>query len=69
MTTQIERTEKMHNNPPNPMEVIQGIAVLQAITLGFMVGSQLMLHRKLRRLNLHTVVVNNITPEPMPVAQ
>lgn len=40
----------MHQSPPNPMEVIQGVAVLQAVTLGFLVGSQILLGRKLRKL-------------------
>lgn len=68
MTTEIERTKTMHDkNPPNPMEVIQGIAVMQAVTLGFLVGSQLLINRRLRKLKVDPVIVNNFT-SPLPTS-
>lgn len=48
----------MRNNPPNPMEVLQGVAVMQAVTLGFLIGSQFMMSRRLRLLALERVVIN-----------
>lgn len=58
MATEIERNPKMRNNPPNPMEVLQGVAVMQAVTLGFLIGSQFMMSRRLRLLALERVVIN-----------
>jgi hypothetical protein len=49
MSTEIERIEEEMppRNQPNPMEVLQGIAVMQCITLGFLVGSQFMMKRNI----------------------
>lgn len=65
MTTEIERTEEPMHNQPNPNEVLQGIAVMQAITLGFLVGSQLIINRRLRKLGASSNLVNVFT-QPLP---
>lgn len=64
MTTEIERTPKM-NDQPNPMQVLQTMVGLQAITLGFLVTSQIMINRQMRKMSI-PVSVNVInTPTEM----
>lgn len=53
------------NNQPNPVEVLQGIAVMQAVTLGFLIGSQVILNRRLQKFETRSNLVNVFT-QPLP---
>lgn len=60
MSTEIERKEEpMPRNQPTPLEILNGIAVLQALTFGYLVSSQMILNQRIRRL-LKTVPVKEI---------
>lgn len=45
-------------NEPTPFQVLQTMVGLQALTLGFLIGSQIITNRRLRLLSSQRVVVN-----------
>lgn len=50
MSTEIER-KYMHNQPqPDPIQTLNGVAVMQAMTLGFLVASQIVMSRRMLKL-------------------
>jgi hypothetical protein len=49
MSTEIERIPKVKQ--PTPEEVLQGVATMQAFTVGFLVISQMVMGRRLAKLN------------------
>lgn len=60
MSTEIERKEEpMPRNQPNPMDVLMSSFILQAMTFGYLVSSQIILNQRLRRL-INTVPVKEI---------
>jgi hypothetical protein len=60
VSTEIERKEEpMPRNQPTPMEILNASFILQAMTFGFLVSSQMMLNQRLRRL-IKTVPVKEV---------
>lgn len=56
MTTEIERTAPRMRQP-NPNEVLQGIATMQAFTIGLLLASHIGLTKKMRRIGIHQTVI------------
>lgn len=54
MPKEIERTEDMAQpqQPPDPVQTLYTMAGMQALTLGFLIGSQIVVTRQLRRIVL-----------------
>lgn len=50
VSTEIERKE-MPRTPPNPIEVLNGIAVMQAFTIGLLIANNVRMGMTLRRLS------------------
>lgn len=58
MSTEIERKETMRKPPPNPVEVLNSVAVMQAATLGFLIATQIVFAHRLSKLsNVKEVVI------------